>query len=416
MLQKLSILTIGCILSILSLYPIDGYFVTKIARLIYVQKAVNSDKPYTRIPEGALLKLDDIKLNLVSKKRDSLKDILVEDPEFAKKIKRVIPGGNYSLTVLDMSNPDSLKYAAYNEDRGYQPGSVGKLVVLNAFFTELKKIYPNSWKSRTELMRNKRVKAGIFGTGDHHTIPVYDMETDKLVKRKVVASDEFNLYEWLDHMVSVSNNGAATVMFREAMLMNAFGKDYPNLTDEEGLEFFKTIPRDSITNLAHDVVNQPLRDLGITEDEWKLGGMFTRASEKYVGRKGGSSATPKGLMKFLVLLEQGKILDKESSLEMKRLIYLTDRRIRYAQSPRLDDAAVYFKSGSLYKCDREKNPDCSAYHGNVYNYMNSVIIVEHPNGKKYIVCLMTNVLNKNSAWAHLDLANKIDDIINIKTE
>ena len=118
-------------------------------------------------------------------------------------------------------------------------------------------------------------------------------------------------------------------------------------------------------------------------------------------------------MKFLVMLEQGKIIDERTSLEMKRLIYLTDRRIRYAQSPKLNEAAVYFKSGSYYKCDREKNPNCSAYHGNVYNYMNSVIIVEHPNGKKYIVCLMTNVLNKNSAWEHLDLANKIDDIINV---
>ena len=97
---------------------------------------------------------------------------------------------------------------------------------------------------------------------------------------------------------------------------------------------------------------------------------------------------------------------------MKRLLYLTDRRIRYARSPRLDSAAVYFKSGSFYKCDREKNPNCSSYAGNVFNYMNSVIIVEHPNNTKYIVCLMTNVLNKNSAGAHMYLASKIDDLIN----
>ncbi len=97
---------------------------------------------------------------------------------------------------------------------------------------------------------------------------------------------------------------------------------------------------------------------------------------------------------------------------MKRLLYSTDRRIRYARSPRLDSAAVYFKSGSYYKCDRNKNPNCGDYAGNVFNYMNSVIIVEHLNGTKYIVCLMSNVLNKNSAGAHLYLASKIDDIIN----
>ena len=97
---------------------------------------------------------------------------------------------------------------------------------------------------------------------------------------------------------------------------------------------------------------------------------------------------------------------------MKRLLYLTDRRIRYARSPRLDSAAVYFKSGSYYKCDRVKNPNCASYAGNVFNFMNSVIIVEHPNGVKYIVCLMSNVLNKNSAGAHMYMASKIDDIIN----
>jgi hypothetical protein len=212
-------------------------------------------------------------------------------------------------------------------------------------------------------------------------------------------------------MVSVSNNGAASVMYREAMLMAAFGQDYFFLDAEKAENYFKETSRDSLTNLANSVVNEPLRKLGIKEDEWKLGGMFTRPAGKYVGRKGGSIGTPKGLMKFLVQLEQGNVVDKESSLEMKRLLYLTDRRIRYAKSPRLDSAAVYFKSGSYYKCDREKNPDCKSYAGNVFNYMNSVIIVEHPNGLKYIVCLMSNVLNKNSAGAHMYMASKIDDII-----
>ncbi|WP_067147211.1 serine hydrolase [Pseudotamlana agarivorans] len=411
--QKLLFLGLGLSLGFLSLiYPIDGYESTGIARLLYVQKAVNSEKGYSRIPKGALLKLEDIKLNLVSCNGESVEDMLVEDKAFSNEIQKVIPHGNYSLTALDITDPSNLKYAAYNENHGYQPGSVGKLVVLNAFFSELKKIYPDSWDKRTELMRDKRVASGIFGTGDHHTIPVYDIEKDRQVKRKVVASDVFSLYEWLDHMVSVSNNGAATVVFREVMLMNHFGKDYPKLTDEEALNYFKENRHDTLTNRAHRVINQPLRDIGISEDEWKLGGMFTHASAKYVGRKGGSSATPKGLMKFLVALEQGNIHDKESSLEMKRLIYLTDRRIRYAQSPKLKEAAVYFKSGSFYKCDRAKNPSCGDYQGNVFNYMNSVIIVEHPNGKKYMVCLMTNVLNKNSAWEHLNLANKIDEIIN----
>jgi len=412
--KKISLLIILCISSIIfyGFYPIDGYENTRIARLLYLQRQLEKGEKITRIPEGALKNLNSIKLNLTEMNDKEVDYFFEENLEFSKRIRSVIPKGAYSLAALDITDPDDLKYAAYNADRGYQPGSVGKLAVLIGFFTELEKIYPGSWEEKEKLLTNRKVASGIWGTGDHHTIPVYDVEKDKLTRRKVVATDTFSLYEWLDHMVSVSNNGAATVVFREAMLMRQFGQAYPNITDEVANEYIEFISKDSLTQVAHSVVNQPLRDMGISNNEWRLGGMFTSASSKYVGRKGGSQATPSGLMKFLVKLEQGKVVDERSSLEMKRLIYLTDRRIRYAKSPKLDNAAVYFKSGSYYKCDREKNPDCGDYQGNVFNYMNSVIIVEQPTGKKYIVCLMSNVLNKNSANDHYYMAGKIDNIMN----
>ncbi|WP_046755439.1 serine hydrolase [Kordia jejudonensis] len=392
-------------------YPIDGYKRTGIKRLYQIRQMQLDSVKYTRIPAGAYKMLDEIKLNLANIKEDSINDLLVDNAEFMREVKRLIPGGAYSVAVMDMTDVNNLKYASHRENVGYQPGSVGKIAVLNAVFTQMAKVCPNSFQDRIDYLKGIEVSARYWGTGDHHTVPIYDMENDRLTKRRVRADDKFSLFEWLDHMVSVSNNGAASVMYREAMLMAAFKEDYVNLTEEEGERYFKETPRDSLTNLANTVVNEPLRELGITEDDWRLGGMFTRPAGKYVGRKGGSIGTPRGLMKFLVKLEQGKVVDQESSLEMKRLLYLTDRRIRYARSRKLDSAAVYFKSGSYYKCDREKNPDCKSYAGNVFNYMNSVIIVEHPNGIKYIVCLMSNVLNKNSAGAHMYLASKIDNLI-----
>ena len=392
-------------------YPIDGYERTGIKRLYQLRQMQIDSVPYNRIPFGAYKSLNEIKLNLTKRLEDSVNLLLVEDDAFARNIKRLVPSGAYSLSVMDMTNPNDLKYAAHRENVGYQPGSVGKLAVLNAVFTQMAKVCPNSFDDRIMYLKDIKVSSRYWGTGDHHTVPIYDIERDKLIKRIVQADDTFSLFEWLDHMVSVSNNGAASVMYREAMLMAAFGPDYVNLTEEQGETYFKETSRDSLTNLAHTVVNKPLRKLGITEDEWRLGGMFTRPAGKYVGRKGGSIGTPKGLMKFLVKLEQGQVVDAQSSLEMKRLMYATDRRIRYAKSNRLDSAAVYFKSGSYYKCDRKKDPNCRDYAGNVFNYMNSVITVEHPNGTKYIVCLMTNVLNKNSAGAHMYLASKLDDLI-----
>jgi hypothetical protein len=113
----------------------------------------------------------------------------------------------------------------------------------------------------------------------------------------------------------------------------------------------------------------------------------------------------------LIHLERGLVVDQRTSLEMKRLMYMTDRRIRYAGSPALKDAAVYFKSGSLYKCAAEPGYVCQKYKGNVDNFMNSVCIVEHPDGTTYMVALMSNVRRRNSATDHMALAASIDKIV-----
>jgi hypothetical protein len=405
------IITTTIVAGLNTFYPIDGYKSTKISRLARLEKIKNDSTQTLNLPKGALLPLNCIELQLTKRKEDSVNTILKEDKAFAEKLKKVIPSGNYSLTVLDMTNPDDLKYAEHKESIGYQPGSVGKLAVVTALFTQLQNICPQSWDARTALLKNKRVRAGDWAVYDHHTVPIYDIEKDKLTKRQVKTDDVFSLYEWIDHTMSVSNNGAASVVWREALLMAAFQGEYEYLTQEKIDAYFKDTPKKELTLLANKIVNEPLRKIGITKDEWRLGSFFTSGANKFVGDIGGSIGTPLGLMKYLVSLEQGNLIDAQSSLEIKRLMYMTDRRIRYAYSPKIRDAAVYFKSGSLYSCDRSNGKTCGEYAGNVYNYMNSVAIVEHPNGKKYMVCLMTNVLNKNSAYDHQALAGRIDDVI-----
>jgi hypothetical protein len=396
-----------------TIYPIDGYQYSGIKRLKRLQLALSGDLPDAKLPAGAYKSINDIKLNLLSLKQNTTQDILVENPALQKKIDALFPrlDNSYSVTVLDISKPDSLRYAQQNESRGFQPGSVGKLVVVTALFDQLAKIYPNDYNKRVELLKTKIVKGGNWVLTDEHTIPIFNIETNKLVKRQAVASDVFSLFEWADHALSVSNNGAASVVWREALLMAAFGDKYPTMTQEDADAYFKAGPKNDITDLAVSVVNRPLRDLGITEDEWRLGTFFTRGVNPYVGSKGGSIGSPLGLMKWMLQLEQGKVVDEESSLEIKRLMYMTDRRIRYAQAPELRDAAVYFKSGSLYKCDKSTGEECGKYKGNVFNYMNSVAIVEHTDGSKYMVCIMTNVLRKNSAGDHLALASRIDKVV-----
>ncbi len=413
--KTMILLSLIGLLLLLGIYPIDGYDETGIRRLKRLELIQEGELKATGspLPPGALKKLDEIQLSLSSRKTDSVSELLRVDEDFQAMVNTLFRGldKSYSLSVLDISDPGNPRYAQRNQKAGYQPGSVGKIAVLNALFYQLQRLYPDSWESRVALLRNRSVKAGVWGLTDEHTIPIYDIEKNSLVKRQVIASDVCTLYEWTDHMLSVSNNGAASIVWREALLMAAFGEKYAELTAEEAEAYFKDTPRKDLTDLANVVVNQPLRELGITEDEWRLGSFFTRGANTYVGDKGGSIGSPLGLMKYLIQLEQGSIIDEQSSLEMKRLLYMTDRRIRYAQAPSLREAAVYFKSGSLYKCDRVKDPSCGKYMGNVFNYMNSVAIVEHPDNCKYIVVLMTNVLSKNSASDHMYLAGRIDKMI-----
>lgn len=394
-------------------YPYDGYNDTGIKRLKYVERVKNGELKSRSIKYGALRPLSSVQLNLGSCEvpRDTIMPPI--DASLSADVEHLFKGlnKNYSLTILDMTDLDEIRYAEHRPSSQYQPGSVGKLVVLAAFFTALKEVYPDDFAKRKQLLKTKQITGGQWALYDHHTVPVYNEEQAKLHKRKVAANDVFTLYEWVDHMVSVSNNGAASVVWREALLMSIFKEDYPNLTYEEAQEYWKSHPRGELSEYAINYVNAPLRALGITKDEWRLGKFFTSGAGKFIPGRGGSIGTPIGLMKYVIALEEGNIVDKESSLEMKRLLYLTDRRIRYAAATVLDSAGVYFKSGSFYKCDRVKNPNCGNYQGNVYNYMNSVAIVEHMNGIKYAVCLMSNVLNKNSAYDHLILSTKIDKII-----
>ena len=109
-------------------------------------------------------------------------------------------------------------------------------------------------------------------------------------------------------------------------------------------------------------------------------------------------------------LEQGKIIDAWSSLEITRLIYMNQKRIRYVSSSALRDAAVFFKSGALYRRRTEEGFECKKYEGNVDNLMNSVAIVESPADEPrtfYLAAIKPNVLNKNTSAEHLSLVTRL---------
>jgi hypothetical protein len=177
--------------------------------------------------------------------------------------------------------------------------------------------------------------------------------------------------------------------------------------------FFKDTPKAELSRLYSETFIEPLERNGLDVASLRQGSFFTRYGKRQVPGTT-SYGTALELMRFVVRMEQGRLVDEFSSREIKRLLYMTERRIRYASAPILKDSAVYFKSGSLYSCKTEPGFVCKKYHGNVRNYMNSVAVVETPAGVSrlfYITTLISNVLYKNSAVAHQTLGTRIHKLV-----
>ncbi|MFT5370238.1 MAG: hypothetical protein ACI8V2_005220 [Candidatus Latescibacterota bacterium] len=391
-------------------YPMDGYAETGIRRLERVRLIQAGEIQGPKLTVGAHKLLSYVKLNLEDR-ADSLQKLPAVDADLQKKLEGLFPDRHesYSISLMEITPGRPVRYAAYQSERLFSPGSVGKLVIVAGLFSELKRLYPDDVEKRRDLLRNRMVTAGKWVVGGHHEVPIYNVEDRSFVSRAIHEGDVFSLYEWTDHMMSASANSAASTVWKEVMLMRAFGTAYPP-SEEVEEAFWKTTAKSELRAMGLSVVNDPLRTIGIAKGDWQLGSFFTSYGQRVV-QGAGSFANPRGMIMFLMRLEQGLVVDAWSSLEIKRLMYMTAKRIRYASSYGIARSAIYFKSGSLYKCKPEPDFKCKKYMGNVENAMNSVAIVERSNGQVYLVALMSNVLRKNSAEDHQALATEIDRIL-----
>lgn len=391
-------------------YPVDGYAKTGIRRLERVRLIQTGEISGPKLTVGAYKPLSYVKLNWVDR-ADTLAQLPQVNADLQMKLEALFPNRHesYSIALMEITPNRPVRYAAYQAERLFSPGSVGKLAIAVGLFAELQRLYPNDVEKRQEVLRNRMITAGKWVVGNHHVVPIFNLETRQFVSRTIQEGDVFSLYEWTDHMVSASANSAASTVWKEVILMRAFGQAYPP-TEEEEANFWQQTPKAKLQSMSVSVVNDPLRTAGIDKQDWRLGTLFTKYGQQVI--PGSSSyANPRGLLMFLMRLEQGQVVDAWSSLELKRLMYMTAKRIRYASSPGIARSAVYFKSGSLYKCKPEPDFKCGKYMGNVENAMNSVAIVERSNGQVYLVALMSNVLKKNSAADHQTLATEVDRIL-----
>ena len=394
-------------------YPLDAE--DSGIRRLQGQRMLIEDKRGAQLPPGAGLPSAEIRLHLLEQTDWPLNQA-ARDPALQGALETVFRrrDPSYGVMVVDITDPQDIRWAGVRETRSQAPGSVGKVLCMTALFDGLRRAFPEV-SERERILRERWVEAGDWVISDSHKVPRLNPATGALNYAVIQPGDRFTLSEWVDHMISASANSAASTVWKEAMLLRVFGRDYPPSPEKED-HFFRTTPGNELRDLAQAVINDALIAADLNPDELRVGSFWTRVSKGKVPGVGGSRATPRELARWLLRLEQGRLVDAWSSLEMKRYLYMTKRRYRYVYAPELADAAVYFKSGSLFRCAPEEGFTCGKYMGNLENAMNSVVIIESPakkspGQKRYLVALMSDVRKVNSAWDHSRLGAAIEEIV-----
>lgn len=392
-------------------YPIDAYPETGIARLEGYRLAQLGEASGNRLPPGAQLKTDEIRLRLQGQPGF---EIPAPDPGLSRRIVDMLgaEARDYSVSLLDLSDPAAPLYAEHNGEVLRNPGSVGKLMVGLALFQALADLYPDDIASRRRILHDSMVTVDGFIHKEHHQVPFWTPGGNHIPRRRLKEGDTANLWTFLDWMFSASSNGAATMVIKQLMLLRHFGTAYPVEPARAEAFFRDTSPRE-LGRLLVEALTQPVTRNGLDVERLRQGSFFSATAKRRVPGTN-SVSTTRELIRYLVKMEEGRLVDPWSSLEIKRLMYMTQRRIRYASSPALADAAVYFKSGSLYRCKPEEGFVCRKYEGNVENLMNSVAVVESPAGAPrlfYMVAITSNVKKKNSAAEHQALAARLHALV-----
>ncbi len=404
----------GCVAAALLLpllaaaYPIDAFEDTGIRRLDFYDRAQRGEVRGRQLPAGARLTAAAVQPRLPAAEDD----LPAADPAFSAQLRALLGDDRdrYGISVLDLSDAARPVYGAHNADWRQNVGSVGKLLVATALYGELARLWPDDIPRRAAVLRETPVVADDIILYDRHKVPLWDPAAARLEHRPLVAGDRGSLLEFVDWMMSASSNAAAAMVMKELILLRHGGTAYPGFDRAAAYAAMDPAARGRLLAAAMDAA---LAVGGIDSRRLRQGSVFTSAGKKQVaGRQ--SWGTAGELTRLLYRMERGVLVDRYSSRELKRMMYMTQKRIRYASHPVLNGAAVYFKSGSLYSCRPEPGFRCQKYAGNRVNLLTSVAIVESPAGAPrlhYLVSVISNVLRKNSAFEHQALAAQVHQLI-----
>ncbi len=223
-----------------SAYPLDAFARTGIRRLEAYRAGLGG-----RIPPGGMLNSADVRLRLQTAAPNfDLTPTTPKDPALQRGLDSIFAprDPSYNIALLDISNPAQPLYAAVKPDEKRIPGSVGKILVATGIFGGLARAYPNDIAARERVLRETIVSASPFVHRDGKTVPYFTPGQTAVINRRIEIGDKFNLWEWLDHMLSQSSNAAAAETWKQAMILHQFGPKYP-VSQAESDAFFRDTPK-----------------------------------------------------------------------------------------------------------------------------------------------------------------------------
>ena len=174
-------------------YPLDGTAATGIARLEGYRLVQQGMLRGRKLPSGALLPMEKIDVRLMNQRDEEPGE---PDANFTARVRQFLgdKADQYSIAVLDCSDPAGWRYALHRGNVPYNPGSVGKLMVVLAVFQTLADIYPDDVAARCRVLRDAKVQADAFIRNDSHKVPFWDPEAGRLIYRPLREGDRANLF------------------------------------------------------------------------------------------------------------------------------------------------------------------------------------------------------------------------------
>ncbi|HSJ98700.1 MAG TPA: hypothetical protein VLC53_16610, partial [Myxococcota bacterium] len=284
-------------------YPVDAWDETGISRLLAFDLARAPLLKQGGAVPGGLWSKHQVRLRLHGLDFEMPRP----DPAFGAEVRRLLGGdaGGYGVAVLDLSDPARPRYAEHNGSYTQIPGSVGKIMVALAWFQALADLYPDDVHARNRLLQDTIVTADSFIQNDEHDVPVWHPGDPRVLRRPIALGDRANLWTWLDWMISASSNAAASELMAHLVLLKHHGRAYDG-SPEQAAAFWSR--GGGGAGLLGNALMRSVRASGLEPGQLYQGSLFTRTGRARIPTSG-STSTPRGLLNYLVRMEQGKLVD-----------------------------------------------------------------------------------------------------------